>query len=227
MNAIAFILTSIDRIESTGTRSGSWLEELATPYYEVIDAHHEAQLVSVRGGVAPLDPMSLSGDFCTAAGRRFQSDTTAMSAISRTASLASLDPDSVDAVFFVGGTAVMWDFPENPQIARLLQALRAQRKPIGAVCHGVSSLLNGSEGRPIVSDRHITVISDEEDRLFGVADIVPFLPESRFRELGVRVSVATPFEAHVVEDDLFVTAQNPASAGEAMRRILSLLTPTN
>jgi putative intracellular protease/amidase len=220
---IAFILTSVDRIESTGGASGSWLEELATPYYVALDSGYEVNVVSVRGGAAPLDPLSLSGDFCTDAGRRFQADATAMSAVSHTTPLADLRAESIDAVFFVGGTGVMWDFPNNSRISQLLGALSEQRKPIGAVCHGVSSLLNGPAGKPIVHDRRITVISDEEDRLFGVAGIVPFLPESRFRQLGVHVSVGAPFAAHVIEDGLFVTGQNPASAGETMRRILALL----
>lgn len=223
MSTVAIILTSVDRIESTGTASGAWLEELAAPYYIALDSGHTVKLVSVRGGAAPLDPLSLSGDFCTGAGRRFQNDATAMKAVSQTTPLADLRAESIDAAYFVGGLGVMWDFPNNPQISQLLAGLTGQRKPIGAVCHGVSGLLNGPAGKPIVQDRRITVISDEEDRLFGVADIVPFLPESRFRQLGVNVSVGAPFAEHVVEDGLFVTGQNPASAAEVMRRILALL----
>lgn len=223
MHTIAFILTSVSRIDGTGQPSGSWLEELAVPYYILKDAGHQVRFVSIAGGAAPLDPASTSGDFCTDTGRRLLADADAMRALGSTVALADFDSKQVDAVYFVGGTAVMWDFPSHVGLARLLEQMTGAHKPIGAVCHGVAALLNGPAGKPIVAGRRITVISDLEDQMFGADKIVPFLPESAFRKHGAHVTVAEPFTEHVVEDGLFVTGQNPASAGEVGRRLIALL----
>ena len=117
----------------------------------------------------------------------------------------------------------MWDFPENAGLAQILEQLDRKQKPIAAVCHGVAGLLNGPRGKPIVAGRRMTVISDKEDEMFGVAGILPFLPESRFRSHDVQVVVGAPFERHVVRDGHFVTGQNPASAAELGNILVELL----
>ena len=52
---------------------------------------------------------------------------------------------------------------------------------------------------------------------------MPFLLESRLRDLGARFEVADKWADHVVVDGRLVTGQNPQSSGSAAREVIRLL----
>ena len=72
--AFLFVVTSHDQLGATGNKTGSWLEELAAPYWRLRDAGYQIDIASPKGGPAPLDPLSLENEWITAAGRRFRAD---------------------------------------------------------------------------------------------------------------------------------------------------------
>ncbi|MFN9727814.1 hypothetical protein [Acidovorax sp.] len=53
---ILMILTSHARMGDTGQATGVWAEELATPYFALIDAGAVVHLASTQGGAVPVDP---------------------------------------------------------------------------------------------------------------------------------------------------------------------------
>jgi hypothetical protein len=53
---VLFIVTSHESLGETAKRTGIWKEELAAPYYLLIDAGVHVDLASTRGETAPLDP---------------------------------------------------------------------------------------------------------------------------------------------------------------------------
>jgi putative intracellular protease/amidase len=221
---ILFVLTSRRTLDDPAkTPTGAWLEEFAAAYYRFADAGYAASLATPAGGDAPLDPASFAEPWITADGRRLTKDNALRAALTRTAALADLQADAFDAVYFVGGAGVMWDFPDNPQIARLLAAFDRAGKPISAVCHGVAALLNEVDGRAFGAGRKLTVISDREDELAGYDKLVPFMPEQRLRAAGAELSIAEPFAANAVHDRNLVTGQNPASAAPVALKLLELL----
>ena len=57
----------------------------------------------------------------------------------------------------------------------------------------------------------------------GRQDAVPFLLETRLRELGANVSTAQDFQAHAVLHGRLVTGQNPASAEHTAMLVMDLL----
>lgn len=223
MAKILFVLSSQADLGAPGTTTGSWLEELATPYYMLRDAGHDVMLTSIKGGEAPVDPMSCAEPWLTPAGQRFLADGDAQQALRNTPALGGVDAAEFDAVFFVGGAGTVWDFPTDAGIARLLGTMSEQHKLVGAVCHGVSALLNGPDAQPFALGHEITVISDQEDTLAGLDKVVPFLCEDRFRKAGVTVKVAEPFTSHVVEHGRLVTGQNPMSSEAVAQRLLDRL----
>ena len=57
---ILMVLTSHDQLGDTGKKTGFWLEELAAPYYRLIEAGADITLASPKGGQPPLDPKHLT-----------------------------------------------------------------------------------------------------------------------------------------------------------------------
>lgn len=221
---VLLVLTSQAQLGEGGAAAGSWLEELAAPYWVLRDAGCMPVLASVRGGEAPLDPASGAEPWLTDNGRRLLGDAEAMAQLKATPSLAALVAEDFDALFLVGGAAVMWDFPQDPLLGRLLRRFAESGRVFGGVCHGVAGLLNVHAGADLVKGRRLTCISDREDALAGYDQLVPFMPEAPLRAAGAILSFAAePFGVHAVRDGRLVTGQNPASAGACGQLLLEAL----
>jgi putative intracellular protease/amidase len=210
-----FVLTSQVDYGNSGMHCGSWLEELAQPYYALKDAGHTIVLASIAGGVAPLDPLSLEPQWQSAVGRRFLDDADAAAQMAATARLEEVAAEEFDAMVLVGGTGGTWDFPDCAPLQRLIERVNARSGVVAGICHGVIGLVQarGSDGLPLVRGRKVTSISNAEDEIMGADKIVPVLPEDALRRVGAFYLAAPPFAANVVQDGNLITAQNPASAG--------------
>lgn len=220
---VLMVTTSQSRLGDAHTTAGSWLEELAAPYYTLLDAGCTVDVASVRGGEAPIDAASVVEPWLTDHGRRLLEDGRTMRRLLDTPSLQQVEASSYDAVFLVGGAAVMGDFPSDPAVGALLRDALDRGCVAGGVCHGVAGFLNP---RVIdrISGRRMTCISDREDTLAGYDKLVPFMPESRLRTAGAQLSFAAePFGCHAVRDGHLVTGQNPASAARCATLMLEAL----
>lgn len=211
---ILFVVTSADRMGSAPDATGSWLEEIAAPYYAFRDARCAVTLASPKGGAAPIDPKSNAAENQTASTRRFQADEKAMAALATTATLSSLDLDRFDAIFFAGGHGTMEDFPTDASVKATIEAFYAAGKPVSAVCHGPACLVSATKpnGEPMIKGHRFTCFTDEEETLVGLHTLVPFMLESRLSAQGGVAKTASPFASNVVIDANLITGQNPASA---------------
>ena len=72
--------------------------------------------------------------------------------------------------------------------------------------------------------KKVTGFSNSEEEAVGLSDIVPFLLEDVLKQNGGIYSRGDDWGVHVVEDDLLITGQNPASSEEAAKRLLAKLT---
>ena len=120
---ILMVLTSHDRLGTTGEKTGFWLGEFAAPYYVFKDAGINVTLASPRGGQPPLDPKSESADFITADTERFNQDQAAQHQLANTLPLAQVRADDYDAVFYPGGHGPLWDLTPSPCRSISLKAL--------------------------------------------------------------------------------------------------------
>lgn len=225
---VLFILTSQATLGEDGAAAGTWLEELAAAYWVLQQGGCSITLSSVRGGKAPLDPASLDAPWLTDRGKALLADAAIMAKLDATPSLDTLDIQQFDAVYLVGGAAVMWDFPVAPVVGKVLRQCADGGRVIAAVCHGVAGLLNSQGGSALVTGRSITCISNAEDAAAGYDKLVPFMPEEPLRKAGARLSFAAElFAEHAVRDGTLVTGQNPASAGACGRLIIEALAERN
>ena len=222
---ILFVLTSHDRLGTTGERTGFWLEEFAAPYYAFLDAGASITLSSPKGGQPPVDPKSALPENQTEATRRFEADATAQAQLAVTRKLADLSATAFDAIFFPGGHGPMWDLAVDTTSIALIEAFAKAGKPVAAVCHAPVALTNarGPDDKFLVSGKRVTGFSNEEEQAIGLASVVPFLLEDRIRERGGLYRRGPVWAPHVEVDGKLVTGQNPASSVPVARSLLDLL----
>lgn len=223
---ILMILTSNSRMGHTGKPTGVWAEELAIPYYALVDAGARVDLASPAGGLAPIDPASIKDvGLNDAVVERFLADEVAQSKTASTRKAAELDVAAYDAVFFPGGHGTMWDLPNDPGVTRAVEQAFASGKFIASVCHGAAGLVAAKrpDGQSIIHSKRITSFTDSEETAVGLTDVVPFRLEGRLRELGGVFECAADWQAFVVRDGQFVTGQNPQSSSLVAQQLLQAL----
>lgn len=222
---ILMVLTSHDRLGSTGKKTGFWLEEFAAPYYVFRDAGVEVTLASPKGGQPPLDPSSDAPDAQSDDTRRFRKDEAAQRALASTRKLSEVKAADYDAVFYPGGHGPLWDLAEDADSRRLIEAFAATGKPIAAVCHApaVFRHTNGPDGKKLVAGKKVAGFTNSEEKAVGLTDVVPFLVEDMLKANGGKYEKGPDWGSYVVRDGMLVTGQNPASSGPAAEELLTLM----
>lgn len=213
---ILIALTSHDDLG--GVRStGYYVSEAAHPWHVFREAGFEVVVASVKGGQPPQDGFDPSDDTQTAF-----LDSAELREAGR---LADLEGRSFDAVLYAGGHGTMWDFPDDPDVARLGREVYESGGVVAAVCHGPSALVNLtlSDGVPLVAGRRVAAFTNAEEKAAGVAEIVPFLLADALVGKGATHEPAADWQPQVVVDGRLATGQNPASAAPLAERIVELL----
>jgi putative intracellular protease/amidase len=222
---VLIVITSHAELGNTGEKTGFWLEELAAPYYVFVDAGAQVTLASIQGGQPPLDPKSDAPDSQTETTRRFMADETAITQLQNTVAIAKVKADDYDAIFLPGGHGTMWDFPTSAALTQLIAAFDRQQKVVAAVCHAPAALVPVTleSGEFMVKGRTVTGFTNSEEKAVQLEAVVPFLLETRLRELGGQFKTADDFAPHVQQDGNLITGQNPASSGPAAEKVLQTL----
>lgn len=219
---ILLVVTSSPRMGSAPEPTGYWLEEVVAPYYTFLDARCNVTIASPQGGDAPCDPKSLEDDAQTASTRRFHADTKAQMALRNTVALSDVSGRDYDGIFFAGGHGTMEDLPNDANVIALIEQLYREGKPVASVCHGPACLVNAKnpKGEPIVKGKRFTCFTDAEEIHIGVDTWVPFMLETRLKELGGKPQNKGLFEANAVADGNLITGQNPASSIPAAEAVI-------
>lgn len=211
---------------TNGEPTGVWLEELTTPYYAFRDGGADVTVASIAGGRIPVDARSISkpGDN-DASVERYLEDAEAQQTFNNTVAFTELDTDGFDAVFLPGGHGTMFDYPDSDALAALIETFDRAGKIVSAVCHGPAALVSAKapDGAPFVKGRKVAAFTDSEEVAVGLDDAVPFLLETRLRELGALHEAAPVFEPFALQDGNLITGQNPASATKTATLVLDAL----
>lgn len=220
---ILIITTSHSALGTGGEQTGLWLSELTTPYYAFADAGAEVTIASIGGGAVPIDPRSLKleGDIEESV-KRYHADQTLRTAIELTPKFTAGMADDYDAIFLPGGHGTMWDYPSSADLAQVVVRFIEHGKPVAAVCHGPAGLVEArlGSGDSVVKGRRVAGFTNSEERAAGLETVVPFLLETRLRDLGATYMSGPDFQPFAVRDGALVTGQNPASAAEVARLTL-------
>jgi putative intracellular protease/amidase len=222
---ILMVLTSHDKLGTTGRKTGFWLEEYAAPYFTFKDAGAEITLASPKGGQPPLDPKSNEPNFQTELTHRFEADADARARLATTLRLDSVKAEDFDTVFYPGGHGPMWDLAEDANSIKLLESFLAAGKTFALVCHapGVLRHVKTPDGKPLVNGKTLTGFTNGEEEEVGLTKVVPFLVEDELMNLGATFSKVKNWGVHTVTDGQLITGQNPASSGPAAKVLVEML----
>lgn len=220
---VLIVLTSHDKLGDTNNKTGFWLPELTHPYYELVDKGVHVEVVSIRGGIAPIDEKSLKEKDKSI--DRFLSDAKLMSKVLTSRPLSSVDPLSYDAIIFSGGSGAMWDFPNDASVNKVAISIFERGGVVAAICHGPAALVDMklSNGKYLVAGKKISAFTNEEEELLGQTKILPFLLQNKLSERGAKHIAAVAWQENVVVDGRLVTGQNPNSAKKVAQEVLSIL----
>jgi putative intracellular protease/amidase len=213
------VLTSTGRIPGSDRPTGLWWSEFAEPFDLFRKAGFEVDVASTRGGAVPVDPRS-GGE------ARARNDAEAWTVSRSTSDVAKARLDDYAGIFLPGGHGTMWDFPGNAALAALVGAAIDRGVPVGGVCHGPAGLVAARDkaGKPVVAGRRVNGFTDAEEAAAGMTSVVPFLLETRLRELGGRFESAGVFAPFAVRDGALITGQNPASSERTATLLLEAVT---
>lgn len=219
MPSVAMILTSHHELGDTGRPTGWFVPEAAHPWRILVDAGYDLTWLSPLGGTAPAIGADRTDPIQAAFLDEYGDEGPA------TVSPDAVEPDDLDAVFFVGGHGTMWDLPNDERLARLTATVYERGGVVAAVCHGPAGLVEVrlSDGTPLVAGKQVAAFTDAEEAAVGLTDVVPFLLARRLTDRGARHRPGPDFEAKVVTDGRLITGQNPASAAGVAEAVVSIL----
>lgn len=224
MKKVLFVVTSHDQLGNTGEKTGFWTEELAAPYYELLDQGIEITIATPKGGQPPIDPKSEDPSAATEDTKRFDKDTELQSKLKNTLKLADINQADYDAVFYPGGHGPLWDLATDKNSIALIESFYTNNKSVGFVCHAPAVLKDVKvNGEFLVKGKKVTGFSNEEEEAVGLTEVVPFLLEDALKQNGATYSKAENWQPYAVEDGLLITGQNPASSKLVAQKILNQL----
>lgn len=209
-----------------GEKTGLWLSELSHFYDILTAAGYTVTIASSKGGVVPLDPVSIKPSYLDASARAFLEDSKKKAMLEQTQKLSDIKPSEYAAVFFAGGHGTMWDFRGDRSVQELITTAYESGAVIAAVCHGVAALVDATDGagNPLVHGKFVTGYSTLEEKLIGKGGKVPYLLESELNTRGALYSRGwLPFTPYVVVDGRIVTGQNPQSTKRMSRLLVRVL----
>ncbi|NQD87939.1 type 1 glutamine amidotransferase domain-containing protein [Paenarthrobacter sp. CM16] len=223
---ILHVVTNVGQYDDPSHSTGLWLSELVHAW-EVFEARgFEQEIVSPKGGFAPLEPRSLKFPSYDKAAKSWHNDPERMALLENTASPENINSADFDAIYFTGGHAVMYDFPDSEGLQKISREIWERGGIVSSVCHGYCGLLNIrlSDDTLLVEGRKVTGFAWQEEVLARVDKLVPYNAEEEMKKRGALYEKALlPFVSYAIADGNLVTGQNPGSARATAEKVAALL----
>lgn len=172
-----------------------------------------------------MDEKSLTEYFFTDASKKFLHDHKALAKLTHSVKLDTVDMDNVDAIFLSAGIAVVVDYVDCPPLKAAIEGLYADGKPVVAVCHAPVALVQciTKDGKPLVEGKKVAGFTNAEEVESGMEHAVPFLLETKLKELGADYEKTDNWGNKVCVDGNLITGQNPMSSEHAAKEMVKML----
>jgi putative intracellular protease/amidase len=216
-DAKLLIVVTNGHVMDNGKLAGIWLSEFVEPYEVFIEAGYEITVASPEGGVSQVDPISLA-DGIPESWNEYKH------LLNDTKPLSDITAVDYAGIFLPGGHGAMFDLPNNLHLQNLLTDFSKANKPIGAVCHGPAGLIGArlDTGNPLIEGKRVTAFTDAEESETKLESFMPFLLETKMRELQAEFIASPNGQDHVEVDGNLVTGQNPQSSKSVAVALVSL-----
>ncbi|UDY23349.1 type 1 glutamine amidotransferase domain-containing protein [Nocardioides sp. Kera G14] len=223
---VLIVVTNVGHYDDPSHPTGLWLTELTHAWHVFEEAGYDMTLVSPLGGAVPLEPRSLKFPNIDKSGKAWLADPAKMALLQTTKSPDEIVSADFDAIYFTGGHATMYDFPDSEGLQRITRELYERGDIVSSVCHGYCGLLNTklSDGSYLVAGKKLTGFAWREEVLAKVDKLVPYNAEEKVKERGALYEKGLiPFTSYAVTDGNLVTGQNPGSAKETAKKVVAAL----
>lgn len=223
---ILHVVTNVGHYDDPSNPTGLWLSELTHAWQVFEEQGFEQTIVSPAGGPSPLEPRSLKFPNYDKTAKAWRADPARMALLKNTSRPDQINSADFDAIYFTGGHAVMYDFPDSEGLQRITREIFERGGIVSSVCHGYCGLLNTklSDGSYLVAGRSMTGFTWQEEGLALVRKVVPYNAEAEVKKRGAHYRKAKlPFVSYTVVDNNLVTGQNPGSAKETAKMVVAAL----
>lgn len=217
---VLFVVTSHNKLGDTDKATGYYLSEVTHPW-DVIGSQYEIDVVSPKGGKTPAEGVDLKDPV----NKKFWDNPDWQKKMDNTLKPSEVNPADYKGIFYAGGHGVMWDFPDNKELAKICAQIYENGGIVGAVCHGPAGLINVklSDGKNLIRGKKLNSFTNAEEEANGTANVVPFMLETALEEKGANYEQAPKWSDFAVVDGRLVTGQNPMSAKKVGKLMLDLL----
>jgi putative intracellular protease/amidase len=146
--------------------------------------------------------------------------------------LPEFDVEGTDVLYVVGGHGALEDVNPDPDLHRIVAALREKDRVLSGVCHATSTFAfaTGRDGRPIVQGKALTGFPNFVDQVMVRIGMVDqrFVPlrlsnDGELRKAGARINpLAAALNPRLTRvDPPFVTGMGPKAAGKVARKAIA------
>ena len=229
------LIVVANTIDTPGFPVSFWASELTHPYLEFMNVRYDVTVASPAGGTVswdafsdPRDGSGWSGDDLVSMG--FAHVPQLMALLDDTPRLCDLDLGEFDALVIAGGMAPMFTFREDEGIKQSVRMFFEAQKPIAALCHGVSALIDVklSDGSRLIEGRTMTGFANvEEDygrQAMGMEnDLWPWRIEDAAKAAGANYVQRGLFRSFAVRDGRLITGQQQYSGGAVARLVIEAI----
>ncbi|MFU8785067.1 type 1 glutamine amidotransferase domain-containing protein [Aliidiomarina sp.] len=211
MKKVLIFVTNHATLGETKEENGTFSPELTHALHVFLEAGFDYDLVSIKGGKAPVYGTDIEDDAVNA---KILANETFQQRINNTIPAADIDVNDYAGIFYPGGFGLLSDLATNEAVAKMSAQHYEQGGVLAAVCHGPAGLLpiTLSNGEKLLADKTVTGFTREEEVDYGTIDNIPFLLEESLARAAKQFRKGQPWGELVVEDNRVITGQNPASA---------------
>lgn len=223
---ILVIMTNHSEYPTRSDSTGLWWTEL-THFTDIVEAAgYKTVFTSPQGGKVPLDERSLGWLYMDGSAQAHLDSALFRERLDNTFPISDIDPSQFAAIYFTGGHGAMWDFRDNADMKKVVEAIYRQGGVVSAVCHGIAGMINleDEQGQPLIKNRKITGFSNQEEFFSGLKNEVPFFLQDELEKKGADYQKSLfPFMSYALTDGRIVTGQNPSSAKAVAKLVVAAL----
>lgn len=207
--------------ENPDFSTGNSFSEVAIAYFEYQRAGYHVDFVSPDGGEIPLAYINPNDSIHMAA--LYTPDF--MYAISHTKKPSDIVARDYDIILYTGGSAPIFDIPNNVAIQQIAAIIYQNNGVIAAVCHGTAGIVNikTTDGQYVVDGKNVNGFPDEfENKKSALYKHFPFIIEEAIENHGGRFQYGEKAKAYHVIDGRLVTGQNYQSSGVVAQKSIEV-----
>ena len=215
------IVSNVKTQGNSNLPAGNSFSELVIAYDEYKKAGYHVDIVSPKGGEIPLAYINPSDSLQL----RYLYDSDFMYAISNTRKPSEIVPKAYRIVQFTGGSAPIFDVPQNKDLQDIAMKVYENNGVIAAVCHGTAGIVNlkTKDGNYLVKNKKVNGVPDShESKGLPHYKHYPFIIETLLKERGgnfFHSKIETP---HMEVDGRLITGQNSLSSEIVTRKSIEI-----